>query len=151
MRLTDRTDYALRVLMVLASSERRHTVPELAEAFGVSANHLTKVVQSLQAEGWVRTTSGRRGGAELDTSPESLSVGRVVRAMEPDLDLVECLQEQGRCPLEGPCRLAGALRRARAAFLAELDQVSLADLVDRRATQLLRALSPTLSVHGATR
>ncbi|MFI4896775.1 MAG: RrF2 family transcriptional regulator [Phycisphaerales bacterium JB059] len=151
MRLTDRTDYALRVLMVLASSERRHTVPELAKAFGVSAHHLTKVVQSLQTEGWVRTTPGRAGGAELDASPASLSVGRVVRAMEPDLNLVECLQEQGHCPLAGPCRLAGALRHARRAFLAELDRVTLADLVDGRGARLLRSLSPTLSVNGATR
>ncbi len=151
MRLTDRTDYALRALMVLAASGRRHTVPALAQAFGVSANHLTKVVQSLQAHGWVTTTSGRGGGVDLAVAPESLTVAQVVRAMEPDLHLVECMQPEGACPLEGPCRLVGALRDARGAFLDSLDAVSLSDLVHGRQRRLLRTVPATLNIHGATR
>ena len=70
MRLTDRTDYALRVLMILASSGQRHTVPALAEAFGVSANHLTKVVQALQG-------LGLAGGGRLDfVHPPNLLASR---------------------------------------------------------------------------
>lgn len=148
MRLTERTDYALRVLMVLGASGRRHTASSLAEAFGVSAHHLTKVVQRLQQIGWVSTSAGRGGGVELAVEAEAVTVGEVVRAMEPDLDLVECLRESGGCPLEGPCRLVGALRSARRAFLDELDAVTLADLVEGRKGRLLRAVPAALRIQG---
>lgn len=149
MRLTDRTDYALRALMVLAASGRRHTVPTLAKAFEVSANHLTKVVQGLQSEGWVTTTPGRGGGVELAVAPTAITVGQVVRAMEPDLHLVECLRDDGSCPLENPCRLAGALRNARAAFLETLDAVTLWDLVDGCESRLVGVVRATLKINGA--
>lgn len=148
MRLTDRTDYALRVLMVLAASGRRHTVPALAGAFGVSANHLTKVVQSLQSLGWVATTAGRGGGVELAVAPSGITVGGVVRAMEPDLHLVECLREESSCPLEGACLLVDALRDARGAFFGVLDAVTIADLVAGREARLLRTVPATLRIIG---
>ncbi|MFG0242471.1 MAG: RrF2 family transcriptional regulator [Phycisphaerales bacterium JB054] len=148
MRLADRTDYALRALMVLAATGRRHTVPALAEAFGISAHHLTKVVQTLQGEGWVTTTAGRGGGVTLAAAAADITVGQVVRLMEPDLHLVECLRETGDCPLAGPCRLVGALQRARGAFLDELDRVTLGDLVRGRKTRLLQAVPATLIING---
>lgn len=149
MRLTNRTDYALRTLMVLGASGRRHTVPALAEALGISAHHLTKIVQVLQSEGWVSTTPGRGGGVELAGAPAEITVGEVVRAMEPDLHLVECLREEGACPLERPCRLAGTLRTARDAFLGTLDAVTLSDLIDGHETSLLRLVPATLNVNGS--
>lgn len=137
MRLAERTDYALRVLMVLASDRRRHTVPALAESLLVSANHLTKVVQLLHAAAWVRTAAGRGGGVELDAAPDRLSVGAVVRTIEPDFQLVECLRAGGRCPLSGPCRLVHALRDAQDAFLGALDGVTILDLVEGSEHSLL--------------
>lgn len=151
MRLTDRTDYALRVLMVLCVSGRRHTVPALASRFGVSAHHLTKVVQSLQGLGWVETTAGRAGGAALAPAGRTVTVGEVVRAMEPDLDLVACMREAGTCPLKGLCPLEDVLRAARAAFLRELDAVRLCDLVDGRGDGLLGPVSAALLVNGVSR
>lgn len=136
--------------MVLTASGRRHTVPVLAEAFEVSAHHLSKVVQTLQNEGWVTTTPGRGGGVEIAGAPAEITVGEVVRAMEPDLHLVECLREDGACPLERPCRLADVLRNARAAFLGTLDKVTLSDLVVGRETRLLRAIPVTFQINGAS-
>ncbi|MEZ6233440.1 MAG: Rrf2 family transcriptional regulator [Phycisphaerales bacterium] len=140
MRLTDRTDYALRVLMFLAVSRDRHTVAEMAAGFGVSANHLTKAVQQLQALGWVATTPGRSGGVEMAADPRRVRVGDVVRAIEPDLNIVECFRTDGACPLDGPCLLTGVLRDARAAFMASLDRVTLHDLVHRRQAKLTRVI-----------
>lgn len=138
MRLTDRTDFALRVLMLLAADDGRRTVAEMARLFDVSAHHLSKVVQDLHALGWVETSRGRSGGAELAVDPARLSVGEVVRAMEPDFALVECLREEGACPLEGPCALRAALKGARDAFLAELDATTLAALVRGREKRLVQ-------------
>ena len=149
MRLADRTDYALRVLMVLTASRERCTVPGMAESLRVSPNHLTKVVQALQAAGWVVTIPGRGGGVELATEPDRLTVGDVVRAIEPDLQLVACFRGDGLCPLEGSCRLAGALDDARAAFLGELDRVSVRDLVRGREARLVRLRPPAVRRGGS--
>ena len=138
MRLAERTDYGLRVLMLLAASEDRRPVSAMAEALGVSPNHLAKVVQALQGAGWVVTTPGRRGGAELAVDASSLTVGEVVRALEPDMALVECMRADGACPLSGGCRLASALEDARDAFIRELDAVTLANLIARRRSRLVR-------------
>ncbi len=138
MRLTDRTDYALRVLMFLAASQRRYTVREMAEAFRVSANHLTKAVQQLQRLGWVATTPGRGGGVQLAVELDQLRVGDVVRAIEPDLNIVECFRAEGDCPFDGSCRLSSVVREARTAFISTLDRVTLLDLIDRQEAKLTR-------------
>jgi len=138
MRLTERTDYALRVLMLLASSERKWPVPRMAQALGVSSNHLAKVVQAMHDRGWVETSRGRGGGVRLAIRPGALRLGDVVRAMEPDLALVACFREDGSCPLAPACGLAGALRAARDAFLGEMDTRTIEDLIRRRKRELVR-------------
>lgn len=138
MRLTNRTDFALRVLMVLASKRARCTVPELGEWLRVPTNHLAKVVQTLQQEGWVATTRGRGGGVELAVDPAGLSVGAVVRRTETRFDLVECFGEDHRCPLVPGCRLANAMGDARDAFLDSLDLMSIAELADSSVKTILR-------------
>jgi len=138
MRLTDRTDFALRVLMVLASKRARCTVPELGEWLCVPTNHLAKVVQTLQQEGWVTTTRGRGGGVELAIDPSQLTVGAVVRKTETSFDLVECFGKDNQCPLVPGSRLASAIGDARDAFLSSLDRVSIAELAGSTKKTILR-------------
>lgn len=137
MRLTDRTDYALRVLLVLASDDRRRSVGALADALGVSRHHLAKVVQSMHDRGWVHTSAGRGGGVELAMDASSISIADVVRAMEPDMALVECHRTPGVCVLEPSCRLRSALDGAMRAFLHALERETVADLVLGRTRALL--------------
>lgn len=139
MRLADRSDFALRVLMFLAASGRQATVVEMAERFSVSYHHLVKVVQSLGELGVVRTTRGRGGGVALTADPASVRVGDVIRFLEPDMALAECLREHGACPLHGPCRLERLLEDASGAFLEVLNTRTIADLAEPRLT-LLKAL-----------
>ena len=102
----------------------------LAELHEVSFSHLQKVVQSLQAAGFVATFRGRGGGVELARLPGDLTVGEVVRALEPHLDLVDCFRGgRSRCVLTGGCGLTATLMRAKAAMLAELDGATLESLV----------------------
>lgn len=133
MKLTLWTDYALRVLMYCAAAGERTplpTVQEIAQAHGISRSHLTKIVMTLAATGWLETTRGRGGGLRLLIAADKLSVGDVVRITEPDLHLVECFDPgSNACRIAGRCRLEGALRRATNRFLDELDAVTLADLV----------------------
>jgi Rrf2 family nitric oxide-sensitive transcriptional repressor len=129
MRLTAFSDYSLRVLMYLALHPDRYvTIPEIAAAFGVSVNHLMKVVQHLGAGGEVQTLRGPHGGLRLARPAAAIRVGDVVRRTEPDLALAPCPD----CVIHPACALTGVLDQALAAFMAVLDGCTLADLVVQR-------------------
>lgn len=132
MRLTQWTDYSLRVLMYCAASAGRSepvTIGEIAGRHAISRSHLTKIVMTLAAAGYLETTRGRGGGLRLLRPAAGITVGEVVRATEGDFALAECFGRSGACRLDGRCRLKGALQRALASYLAVLDGVTLAELV----------------------
>lgn len=137
MRLTLHTDYALRMLIyVAARADGLCTVSDVAEAYGLSRNHLLKVAQTLRDIGLVETTRGRAGGIRLARAPETIGIGALVRATEEAFALAECMQAEGGscCAISPACRLKGTLHEALAAFLAVLDRYTLADIVRNRAT-----------------
>lgn len=141
MQLTRYSDYSFRVLIYLAlAPERLATIDEIAERYGISKAHLTKVVHRLGRLGFVETVRGRRGGLRLARPASAIRVGAVLRATEGDLALVECFGPPGGCAIEPACGLRGALHEALAAFLAVLDGYTLADLVARRRAPLVRLL-----------
>lgn len=145
MRLTQRTDYALRVLMHLAVTEEVVSVGEVSARFGLSQHHVMKVAQELARAGWVDAQRGRRGGLTLAVEPKSLKIGDVVRRFEPDFRLVECFDPTvNDCIITQACRLRGTLERALTAFLEYLDAVTLADLMDDRP-----ALAQLLQIEAA--
>lgn len=130
MRLTSFTDYGLRMLMRLASApDRAFTTAEMADEFDLSRHHLSKIVQRLAQGGIVTTRRGGGGGAVLTLAPDRIGLGRVVRLLEQGQTLVECFAPGGgACTIAGCCRLRGRLRSAEAAFLADLDRSTLADI-----------------------
>ncbi|MDN2566312.1 Rrf2 family transcriptional regulator [Aquibium sp. A9E412] len=129
MRLTSFTDFGLRALMRMASApQRAFSTAELADEFAVSRNHLIKIMQKLASGGVVVTRRGTGGGAVLARPPDELRLGDIVRLLEHGQALVECFAPGGRCTIAGCCRLKGRLRAAEAAFLAELDRTTLADV-----------------------
>lgn len=134
MQLTLYTDYSLRVLIYLAlHGDEVSTITEISEAYGISRNHLVKVVHNLSQQGFIQTSRGKFGGLWLDRSPERINIGEVVRHTEPNFDLVECFNvEENTCPLGGVCTLQKVLTRASRQFMKELDQHTLADLVPNR-------------------
>ena len=90
MRLSEYTDYTLRVLMYCAAHrDRLVTIGELAEHHGLSKNHLMKVVNDLARQGLLETTRGRGGGLRLLAEPETIRIGDVVRATETDFRLAD--------------------------------------------------------------
>lgn len=133
MRLTAYSDYTLRVLMYLGlKGGARATIQEISDCYGISRNHLMKIVQDLNHEGLVTTVRGKSGGLHLARPPEEICLGEVVRATEPDFRLVECFGEGGACRLDGGCVLTTALEEALEAFLEVLDGYTLADLIGPR-------------------
>ena len=143
MRLTLHTDYALRLLMVLAMEpDDLHTVEEVARRYGISRNHLTKVTQTLVQAGFVDSQRGRGGGLRLARRADAINLGAVVRATEDSFALVECFApDSNTCVITSACGLRGPLDEALRAFLAVLDRYSLADLIRHpRALQRMRQL-----------
>ncbi|MCE1249629.1 MAG: Rrf2 family transcriptional regulator [Comamonadaceae bacterium] len=153
MRLTQWTDYALRVLMYCATYQEREqpvTISEVAQSHGISRSHLTKIVQELAAQGLLETTRGRGGGMRLMRPAREISVGAVVRVMESDFEMVECFNlENNTCRLSSHCVLKGVLGSATQAYLAVLDGLTLADLVPQlpEGSALLAPASGAAPVH----
>lgn len=131
MRLTVYSDYSLRLLMFLAvRPERLSTITEVAQAYGMSVNHLMKIAHQLGQAGYVETVRGRGGGMRLGRPADEIVIGAVLRHTEPDMDIVPCFQPDNEdCPLRRACSLKIALQRAQQAFLAVLDEYSIGDLV----------------------
>jgi Rrf2 family transcriptional regulator, nitric oxide-sensitive transcriptional repressor len=141
MRLTDYTDYSLRVLLYLAvRPEGLATIQDISDSYGISKNHLMKVVQRLAELGWVETVRGRNGGLRLFEHSSALTVGEVVRAAESDFALVACLPDADGshrdCAIRSQCRLKGVFESARSAFFAELDRHTIRDIAQPNAPLL---------------
>jgi Rrf2 family nitric oxide-sensitive transcriptional repressor len=145
LRLTVYTDYALRLLMYLAlKDDGLATIAEVAEAYAISKNHLTKVAYELGVAGYVETVRGRRGGLRLAKPHDAVTLGEIVRHTEPDMALVPCFAPiDAACTIRPCCILRKALREASDAFVRALDAYTLADLVKSRASlQRLLAIRP---------
>lgn len=131
MQLTQFTDYSLRTLMYLgAHPGRLCKIAQIAAAYGISANHLMKVVNRLSSCGYVETIRGKGGGLRLARAPRLINLGEVVRDMEERFDIVECFKAQHQnCPLLPACALKSVLNDARRNFMATLDGHSLQDVI----------------------
>ena len=142
MRLSEYTDYTLRVLMYCAGHrERLVTISELAERHGVSKNHLMKVVNDLARQGLVETLRGRGGGLRLLKEPGDIRIGDVVRASETDFRLVECFDPPtNTCTLTPSCRLKHVFDDALKSYFKALDSKTLADVSPGPASHHAKAL-----------
>lgn len=140
MRLTNYTDYSLRVLIYLASKPGvdKSTITEITNAYQISRNHLTKVIHQLGQIGLIETTRGRGGGITLAKAPREIKIGDVVRETEEDFRLVECFGPDNKCVITPVCGLRHMLHEALQAYLGVLDKYTLADIV--RDPELYRSL-----------
>lgn len=129
MQLSLKTDYALRALMALASTDRLLSVDWIAERYGISRNHLAKVAQQLQSAGYVETVRGRGGGMTLARPPERINVGGLVREFERFEGFVACMGGETDCRIDGVCGLKPALAGGLEAFLSHLDNYTLGDII----------------------
>ncbi len=142
MRLTNYSDYALRILTYLGlKREELSTITEIADCYGISRNHIVKIVHHLGQLGYVDTLRGKNGGIRLARAPEKINIGEVIRHTETSMDIVECFSNQNSCIIGCSCVLRTAISEALSAFMAVLDDYTLADLMAPR-----RQLSKKLHV-----
>ena len=135
MQLTSYTDYSLRALLYIADQPGRLvTVGEIAEFYGVSRNHMVKVVHNLGSTGYIQTVRGKSGGVRLAKAPEDILISEIVEMTEPHMDIQECFNpETNNCPLVGGCRLMGVFGEAQRGFMAVLEKYTLADMLVKKA------------------
>ena len=150
MRLTRYTDYAMRTLLYVATRpDRLCSIAEIAGVYGISKNHLMKVVNDLVTAGYLEGVRGRNGGIRLARVPSEINVGEVIRHTEEGFDLADC----GSCIIAPACGLTGALKQALAAFMTVLDSFTLKDLMLKKTDLLLlmnRTEEPTRHTKRAT-
>ena len=129
MRHTRHADFALRVLMYLrVAPGRRASIADMATAHRVSHNHLDKVVARMSEAGLVATVRGRGGGVQLARDPSTITVGDVMRAMEDDFAVVECLGPARYCQVAGVCGARSVFARALTAYFGVLDGATLEEI-----------------------
>ncbi|MDD9155768.1 nitric oxide-sensing transcriptional repressor NsrR [Aliivibrio sp. S4TY2] len=128
MQLTNFTDFGLRALIFLASlpEDELTSITVVTEAFGVSRNHMVKIINKLGQEGYVKTVRGKNGGICLGKPANQIIIGDVIRSIEP-LQVVNCAPEF--CHITSACRLKCALAKAKQAFLDELDNYTIQDML----------------------
>lgn len=153
MQLTLHTDYALRVLVYLAQKkDELATISEIADFYQISRNHLVKVVHHLAQENFIHTVRGKNGGMRLARAAELISIGQVVRRMEPNFDIVECFNNSNQpCTVSPICTLKEVLHRAGNEFLGLLDQYTVADaVVQNQNTEQIFAVSQLLTTRASS-
>ena len=143
MKLTSYTNFALRSLQLAAlKAPELIRVDDVVRVHGLARPHIVKIVHELGVAGYVTTQRGRHGGFRLAKPAEEIVIGDVVRLTEGPLDLVECFNPaRNTCPLIGVCKLSRALQKATRAFMAVLDDLTLADIASNR-DDLLARIAP---------
>ncbi len=140
MKLTSYTNFAMRTLQLAAlKSPDLIRVDDVVRIHGLARPHIVKIVHELGQAGYITTQRGRGGGFRLARPAEDICIGEVVRLTEGPLELVECFNPtKNTCPLIGICKLSRALQDATRAFMAVLDDLSLADIASNKADLLAR-------------
>ena len=134
----------MRLLMYVGQHpERLCTISEVAGAYAISEAHLMKITHQLGLAGWLETVRGKGGGMRLAAAPADINLGAVVRSIEPDFFLVDCLTADNVCMLTGSCRLTGIVSEALQSFMAHLDRHTLADLLPAPSDSASRVLPMT--------
>lgn len=143
MRLTQYSNYALRILMFAnLHNDRLCQCQEVADTFSISKAHLVKCVHQLGQWGFIQNIRGRNGGFRLAKPAEKITVGAVIRKTEDTLDLVECFNNQtNTCRIVSVCKLNRTLMRAMNSFMDEMDKVTIKDITSNQ-RDLLALLQP---------
>ena len=130
MRLTNFSDFSLRLLMYAAAhQDRLITIEETSEIYNISRGHLMKIANTLTRAGYLKAVRGRSGGLALAKAPGKIRLGEVFRVTEPDFNLVECFASNATCRIQGACCLNSILDQAVKALFLVLDRYTLADLL----------------------
>ena len=132
MRVSKKTDYALRALFTLVEHYGGAPIPirELARRNDVPKRFLEQIMLALKSHGWVGSTAGIRGGYVLAKSPTKITMGEVVRHFDGIIAPIDCVSVTGyqRCSQESVCRFRRVFFDARNYVASLMDRATLAEV-----------------------
>lgn len=148
MHITKYTDYSIRILIYLAvRRDKLCTIGDIAASYGISKNHLMKIVQALNAKGYLTAIRGKNGGLRLQGDPASINLGKLVRDVEGETKMLECfgtdsqcIVTDNQCIINESCKLKHIFYEAQQSFYQTLEKYTLLDLVDEETQIELRKL-----------
>ncbi len=133
MQLTQFTDYSLRALIYIMLRKESCTIKDITEAYGISNNHMVKIIHNLAKLKLIKTIRGKNGGILMAAQPEAVNLSQLIIQLEPHFDLVPCFnKEKTNCCIAPVCKLKSVLHEAQAAFMSVLERYTLADVVSNK-------------------
>ena len=134
MKLSTKGRYGLKAMLDLAvqSSEGQVVLKSIAERQGISENYLEQLFAVLKKHKLVKSIRGSQGGYTLGESPDKITVGDILRALEGSMAPVDCVAENhaSECDRYDCCVTKGIWLRIRDSINAVIDSTTLQDLVD---------------------
>ena len=130
LKLTKKADYGLISLKHLAMSRGSASAKEIAEAYGIPSPILSKVLQKLARQGFLRSEQGTNGGYRLAKAARSITALEVIRAIDGPVFLTPCVTQHGDCGLSQRCSVREPLRRLHEGILGLLSGMTVADMCE---------------------
>ena len=132
MRVSKKTDYALRALFTLVDHYGGAPIPirELARRNDIPKRFLEQIMLDLKTQGWVKSMAGLRGGYVLSKSPARITMGEVVRHFDGILAPIGCVSVTAykRCSQEPVCRFRRIFLDARNYVTGVMERATLAEV-----------------------
>lgn len=130
LRLSKKVEYGLIALQHLARRGSVATVREISEEYNISYDLLAKIMQDLKREGVIDSYQGVRGGYALMLAPASISVTRVIDALEQESSITECTSSGSDvCSREASCTIKAPMHKLQRTLEEALSAVTIAQLL----------------------
>ena len=146
MKISKKTDYALRALFTLVEHYKSAPIPirELARRNDAPKRFLEHIMLDLKSQGWVKSVAGIRGGYILAKDPSKITMGEVVRHFDGILAPIECVSVAGykRCSQESTCRFRRVFLDARNYVAGLMDRTTLGEVYTREPVRNLEVFTP---------
>jgi len=132
MRLSTRSRYGTRLMQDLAQHYDRSPVRigEIAKRQDISVKYLEQLIIPLKQSNLIKSIRGTKGGHMLARSPDQITIGQIVRALEGAIELVGCIENPGECERSGSCLTRSIWKEASNAMHKKLNSITLSKLIE---------------------
>ena len=129
MKLSSKTHYGLMACHVLGANypDKQTSASTLEEHISVSGKYLEKIMRMLSHRGIVLASRGANGGYYLSRSPKEITIGEIVRALEDDMEISECVKQDGKCKC---CSSRAVWKKLYDGINGVLDSMTLQQMID---------------------
>jgi len=133
MKLSTKSRYGTRILLELARHRNKGPLSNgmISKIQNIPVKYLEQLIRTLKQADLVTSIRGPKGGHIITKAPEMITLGEIVRIFETQTDLVACISTPENCEMSDDCKVRLAWEEATQALFEKLDDISIADLLDR--------------------